>query len=203
MKQAQMLTEQEFTLIRDGDILHIKTSAINKIKHLLVCFHEILYQNMEEINHLAFIETEFISSKISKGENYLGLPYLILDYPARFSNTSIFAFRTLFWWGNFFSFTLHLQSEALERVRENLVKNTSALIKSEFYICVSDSPWNYHYDTSNYKRAKDFEIAELKALLEIKSFIKISAQISLEEYQTLSISGLKIFNRLVQLISPN
>ena len=42
------------------------------------------------------------SGKISRGENYRGLPYLILDYPAYFSQKDIFAFRTMFWWGHFF-----------------------------------------------------------------------------------------------------
>src|SRR5688572_24832334 len=48
------------------------------------------------------------SAKISKGENYLSLPYVMLDYPSAFSKTGICAVRTMFWWGNFFSITLHL-----------------------------------------------------------------------------------------------
>ena len=37
------------------------------------------------------------SPKIAKGENYLGLPYVILDYPRIFGKEDVFAFRTMFW----------------------------------------------------------------------------------------------------------
>ncbi len=32
----------------------------------------------------------------------------MLDYPRAFGRDSIFACRTFFWWGRFFSLTLHL-----------------------------------------------------------------------------------------------
>ena len=38
-------------------------------------------------------EMLFHSPKISKGENYKGLPYVMLDYPRCFGKTDIFAIR--------------------------------------------------------------------------------------------------------------
>src|SRR5688572_3269810 len=45
--------------------------------------------------------------RIFKGENYLGLPYVTLDYPRLFESDNTLTLRTMFWWGNFVSVTLH------------------------------------------------------------------------------------------------
>src|ERR1700744_546088 len=49
--------------------------------------------------------------KISKGENYKGLPWVMLDYPRVFGREEVFAIRTMFWWGHGFSVTLHLKGK--------------------------------------------------------------------------------------------
>ena len=48
--------------------------------------------------------------KITKGENYEKLPYVILDCPRVFQKENTLAMRTMFWWGNFFSTTLSIKS---------------------------------------------------------------------------------------------
>jgi len=62
-----------------------------------------------------------VSPKISRGENYLGLPYLVLDYPRLFRPDAVLAIRTFFWWGHFFSSTLQLsggyKTEFLSRLQ--------------------------------------------------------------------------------------
>ena len=61
------------------------------------------------------------SPKISKGENYKGLPWLVLDYPRYFNKEDIFAIRTLFWWGNFFSITLHISGKYKMRYEKKII----------------------------------------------------------------------------------
>ena len=56
------------------------------------------------------------SPKISKGENYRGLPYVMLDYPRLFGREEVLAIRTFFWWGHGFSVTLHLKGGYRERI---------------------------------------------------------------------------------------
>ena len=48
------------------------------------------------------------SPKITRGENYQLLPYVILDYPRCFQKEQVFAIRTMFWWGKGISITLHV-----------------------------------------------------------------------------------------------
>src|ERR1700722_15897376 len=49
--------------------------------------------------------------KISRGENYKGLPWVMLDYPRVFGREDVYAIRLFFLWGYAFSVTLHLKGE--------------------------------------------------------------------------------------------
>lgn len=127
------------------------------------------------------------AGKISKGENYRGLPYLVLDYPRLLAKDNIFSFRTMFWWGNFFSCTLHLQGQSLglyrQRLKENLTANPH-LLPPDTWISINDTPWEYHYQPSNYKMLTEISSGELSHLLS-RDFLKISRKIPLQQYQQL------------------
>ena len=51
--------------------------------------------------------------RISRGEQYKGLPWVMLDYPRVFGKENVLAVRTMFWWGHYFTVTLHLKGEYL------------------------------------------------------------------------------------------
>jgi hypothetical protein len=197
MKSIQELSESELTLVCDAQILYLKNAALQKIKLHLQNFQDQLQQS----THLQQLEqsfnSTFRSAKISKGENYRALPYLILDYPAQFSKSSIFAFRTLFWWGNFFSFTLHLQGEALELVRKSLIAHSTLIQQSEYYICIHENPWEYHFEPNNYKKASAVDANELKLLFSKKDFVKLSFKLDIKDYKNLEAKGLQLFNELI------
>ena len=101
------LSKEEEALINRTDWILTKNHILQKVKQL--------FSNLQSRQHLILqgmlsLQPEIVNSspKISKGENYKGLPWLVLDYPRLFEKESFFAIRTLFWWGNFFSTTLHL-----------------------------------------------------------------------------------------------
>ena len=94
--------------------------------------------------------TNIESPKIFKGENYRQLPYIVLDYPRHFSTDRVFAFRSMFWWGKEFSFTLHLQGKAWEYYRNRVAERMGMLTGNDFYCCVNNSPWQYYFENDNY-----------------------------------------------------
>ncbi|NJN25258.1 MAG: hypothetical protein HC819_04405 [Cyclobacteriaceae bacterium] len=133
--------------------------------------------------------------KISKGENYHGLPYQMLDFPAIFSKESIFAFRTMFWWGNFFSVTLHLQGEALKKYRKNICAHINELSSEGFFVSTGPTPWEYHYESENYKLIDIEDVARLAQ----ENFIKLSKKIELENWAQLPFFAASQFQMLMQL----
>ena len=98
----------ETELMCNTDIILTKNSVLQKIKAL---FEGMQMSMTDEVSRNSDWSSQTIFQmppKISRGENYLGLPYLVLDYPRQFDSINIFAIRTMFWWGHFFSSTLQL-----------------------------------------------------------------------------------------------
>ena len=65
------------------------------------------FLEMTRARQLPFDQVWQISPKISKGEAYRGLPWLMLDYPRYFGKEGHLSIRVFFWWGNFIAIYLH------------------------------------------------------------------------------------------------
>src|SRR5687767_11488510 len=99
-------SNSEAEMMYNAEIILTKNRILEKVRLLFESLQEeFVGFSSRQPNQQALFD---IPPKISKGENYEGLPYLILDYPRFFKPDNIFAVRTMFWWGNFFSTTLHL-----------------------------------------------------------------------------------------------
>ncbi|HYH14201.1 MAG TPA: hypothetical protein VD794_03215, partial [Flavisolibacter sp.] len=123
----------EMELMNNAGIILTKNRVLQKIKLLLEGIQE-------EMTHIVYREPDFHDHevfqalpKISKGENYLGLPYLVLDYPRHFDSVNIFAIRTMFWWGNTFSSTLHLAGGQKERFIQEIEQGYRLLKEHQFF----------------------------------------------------------------------
>lgn len=172
--------------LQDTHFLLSKHTIIHRLQKLLALTERSLVRQVQEAMSLPLPDgCQKAAGKVSRGENYLGLPYLVLDYPRLFQKQDIFVFRTMCWWGHFFSCTLHLQGSLLEQYRENIRQNLPiASLPPDTYLCVNDTPWEYHFGPDNYQLLESLSAENLNALLE-KDFIKISRKIPLEQYQQL------------------
>src|SRR3954451_23837003 len=135
------LTTYEMQLVTDPQILITKNNIIRKVYEL---FGQLSEEYREEV-YYKIARQNLINPKISRGENYLGLPYVILDYPRQFAKDDVFAIRSFFWWGNFFSITLHLSGSYLRQYSpaiESAIKNK---LVSEWHISVGDNQWEHHF----------------------------------------------------------
>ena len=183
---SKRFTPAELKTLHNTKFFELKAIATKKIDALLADVRDALKTEIEK-NNLKFPkEVDASTGKIFRGENYLSLPYLVLDYPKYFSKDSVFAFRTMFWWGNFFSFTLHLQGKALEERRKILIKKIPDFKKKDIYICVNQDPWQYHYKKDNYLPIDKFSDAELKKIFQEKEFLKLSAKLPIKEHKKLN-----------------
>jgi hypothetical protein len=112
--------------------------------------------------------------KISKGENYLGLPYVMLDYPRLFTREHVLAIRTMFWWGHYFSATLHLSGGIKDRYSGTLASAWSLLAAHQFRIYVQEDPWEHDFGNGNYKLISAMQAQEFTALIYQLPFIKLA-----------------------------
>lgn len=195
-------TRSELAIIHNSDFFYTKLSIITKIDSLLAQVRDALKQIIKEQNLVFPKEVDVSTGKIFRGENYRGLPYLNLDYPKYFSNDSVITCRTLFWWGNFFSFTIHLQGKALDNRRKLLIQHHKELRKRGIYFCVNHTPWQYHYQPDNYILYDKLREEELKSYFAKNDFIKLSGKIALKDYQKLPDFSVKMFTAFSFLFGP-
>ena len=117
METKIQLSEDEWQLVMNAGILLTKNRALEKIAMFLGEIGNTAGTVISPETVALPVSAAWKNAKISKGENYQGLPYLVLDYPRFFFRDDVFAIRTMFWWGNYFSITLHLKGIFFEAFR--------------------------------------------------------------------------------------
>jgi hypothetical protein len=142
-----------------------------------------------------------ISPKISKGENYEGLPYAILDYPRLSKNNDLFFCRTMFWWGNFFSSTLHVSGDYKKLVVRNSDQVFRSLANRHFYIGIGTDPWVHHFGKENYQALSEMRLDEFKSLIDTAAHIKIAAKFPLDEWENAAILLSESWRDLIYLVT--
>ncbi|RYY38375.1 MAG: hypothetical protein EOO08_14755 [Chitinophagaceae bacterium] len=140
------------------------------------------------------------SPKISKGENYLGLPYLVLDYPRSFDSRNICAVRTLFWWGHSFSSTLHLSGSWKDQLAPDVSASYRALSKSNYFIGVNEEdPWQHHFEEDNYRALALMTEDEFTAQVARAEHLKIAAEFPLRDVHFVADDLLASWERLLTI----
>jgi hypothetical protein len=148
-------------------------------------------------------EVKAVSPKISKGENYLGLPYVMLDYPRFFTRDATLAIRTFFWWGNFFSINLQMSGKYMQAATTSLKRNFGFLQQNNYSICINTAPWHHHFETDNYVSINNLTETSFAAILSRESFIKIAKQINLQHWDAAGQFLEYHFNEMVMLLGTN
>jgi hypothetical protein len=186
------ITEEELAVITDTEFLITKATVLQKMKLLLQHLQDRISGTIKKYDLPS--ELSRIHGKISSGENYRGLPYLILDYPRVFDKENIFAFRSMFWWGNYFLFTLHLQGKFLEQHRTVLADNLQNQQTGKLYISTGNDPWRHHLEEDNFVLfSSDFTLpSEL-------NFLKIARKLELSEWKKMPDFGAGTFELFMKL----
>ncbi|MEO8819868.1 MAG: hypothetical protein ABI267_01965 [Ginsengibacter sp.] len=198
------LSALEMEVVNDTEWIFTKQLIIKKVSHLLGNLHE-------DYKKIIFNQKDLLpgllqrpGGKISKGENYKGLPYLILDYPATFSKEKIFAIRTMFWWGNFFSISLHLSGNYFKSI-SNIENAISFLKEKDFWVSVNEDEWQHHFHSSNFKNINELNEVEIKNIFQ-KKFLKIAKKTGFSQWnaapQFLTAAFIEI-TEFIKLSFPN
>jgi len=170
------LSQSELELVCDKSFFIRKAAVLDKIKAQFVRLEEAVYKL--DLPNLPSESNK--RGKISQGENYLGAPWVVLDAPAYFSGTEIFAFRHIFLWGLNISSSFHVSGKFLELVEYDAI---SGLMNPGMMILTGDNPFIHHNDPSVYKPVHEVSDTDLKALkhLRISVFSKPDEWISSNE----------------------
>jgi hypothetical protein len=140
-----------------------------------------LFKPLQTIHPEAFA----LLPKISKGENYLGYPWVMMDYPRHFhQQKGHLALRVFFWWGHQFVilFQVSGQYAGLHPKLMGNPKFRSFVQTFETYMGNPKDPWDNTLPQQGMFRVNDNEYTIKQ---EIKDYFKIMIPISLEKSEEL------------------
>ncbi|MFL5808389.1 MAG: hypothetical protein ACJ749_02650 [Flavisolibacter sp.] len=179
MRHAKIqLSPAEQHLITNAEVLLTKNRVMGKIISMLEDVQEQMQQQAPTFSKPHILQ---VHPKISRGENYQGLPYLVLDYPRVFQQHDIFAIRNFFWWGHFFSSTLHVSGSYKEMYEPKLEAAFETF--SKHHIGINADPWQHHFDETNYQLIAAMSKEEFKTLLHTQAHVKIAIQLHVEKWE--------------------
>lgn len=176
------LSADELALIQNAEWLLTKNKLIEKV---FLLFGDVAHEVRDKITGQPGLlpgEVTAIAPKISKGENYKGLPYVMLDYPRFFGKEDIFAVRVLFWWGNFISITLHIKGKYKEQYLPRIIQQLPLLQQYDFSAGISDDEWRHEFEEDNYTSLRQYDTRTIEAMLSANHFCKLSSKIPLQQW---------------------
>jgi hypothetical protein len=172
---------EELRLIQDHKIFGIKAIVTSKINSFFLQIQEGIISDLKTTPFQFPDKILLRSGKISKGENYQNCPYLVLDFPRLFSRKDIFSYRTIFWWGHYFSNAIILGGISYHHYIDKFNENIIQLKNKDWYLCVYKNPWKLEKDTWNYIPFNQLSSEKILEILNSKNFIKIAHFYSLQE----------------------
>lgn len=190
------LSARELDLVNNAEFILTKNNIITKIYELFGGLSSFYITEMEQ---LSFSNQEILSipPKISKGENYKGLPWVLLDYPRYFTNKEELAIRTFFWWGNFCSITLQVSGKFQLQIMGALQSFHRSNEAENWSLCYGANKWDHHFGADNYKFFSDFTIEEIQML----PFIKLTKKIPLNKWDDIETFMQESFSTLQKILS--
>ncbi len=194
------LSEDELLLMQNSDWILTKNRIIEKISE---GFGDLVVRMQQQMAGFQQVHNGIVtpgSAKISRGEKYQGLPYVILDYPRIFGKEDILAIRTLFWWGNYCSVTLHVKGVWQEVVLQKLIAHLEQLNMNSFYISFSGNEWSHNVLDADYVRLQQLSQEEILQKLPAKAFLKLTSKVEIGAWITMEKKLFELFLNLAELI---
>lgn len=189
---AASLTLYEMQLVENPQVLLSKNKII---KDVYTLFAELAEEYRKVVDKSIINYPDSMNAKISRGENYKGLPYVMLDFPREFSKKDVFAIRTLFWWGNFFSITLHLSGKYYQQFYVAIQNAVDENSFKDWYISASQNQWEHHFESDNYKL-----IEEEKYNIDKLPFLKIAKKIPLQKWDEANVFFIENFTLIIKTL---
>jgi hypothetical protein len=193
------ISKEELRLVTNPEIILTKNRIIQKVYELFGVLSESYKEVAENVSNIPEGALE-LSPKISRGENYMGLPYVMLDYPRSFSTRDVLALRTMFWWGHHFSVTLHLKGSFQDLFAKNWQDEVPVLAGQSWWMQIGEDEWQHHQDGDTHLEISTIHLNEWRALLQGRKFLKMACYFPLEKWDDAESILLKSFTGFVKLL---
>ena len=194
-----MLSPKELELVNDSSWILTKNAVIGKVYTLFGDLSEVYRSELEKHPFITAQEIDLRSPKISKGEQYEGLPWVMLDHPRHFTTTDTFAIRSFFWWGKFCSITLQLSGIFCEKYGDAVQQyfDVHPASRKDWHIGIGNDAWQHHFEENNYQPLEKWTGQSFSEL----PFIKLAKKISLQDWKQLPVFFEENYREILQVLT--
>lgn len=190
------LSAAEWQMAASSEVILTKNKIMDNVYEMYGLLSEAFKSNS---SHMLSVHPEIFSvhAKISRGENYEGMPWVMLDYPRHYSKKDgHFAIRCFFWWGHYFSISLQLSGQYLEQYQKAL----DPLQQQGWYVGLTQDPWNQQLPNEHWLPLLDGSGHQV--LVEFP-FAKAAKKIPVTEWPQVQYFLQSQFEMLMQALSPD
>lgn len=175
-KSTIKLTKHELDFASDTIYPETKQTVMLKMQQLFTACGQKLNQNTlyQELT----ANTKF---KITKGEQYKSLPYMVLDSPQIKGPEIDLVFRTLFWWGHYVSCNLIVSTTKLEQEQDY----TAIKQLPKTRLLTGNDLWEQDLDSAEFSKCSALSVAEIEHLIHTQTYVKLSRKIPLRKHAQL------------------
>ncbi|QEC66998.1 hypothetical protein FRZ67_06695 [Panacibacter ginsenosidivorans] len=193
------LSKNELSLVCDEAFILTKNNIIDKVYKLFGQLSMEFTNKLQQNNSIPEPEIFLQAPKIYKGEQYKSLPYVMLDQPRCFNSNDAFAIRCFFWWGNFFSITLHLGGKYASLYSHSVIRTIDENNMHDWYYCINENQWQHDFGEHNYTIITKDNIKTITAIK--KDFFKISRKIPLIQWDNAYDFYLNNFSAILSMLN--
>lgn len=190
------LSQKERELVTNSDWILTKNAVIAKVCEMFGGVSDAYTKALAEHPQVSVTGPGFLSPKISKGEQYRGLPWVMLDHPRNFTGSDHFAIRSFFWWGMHCSITLQLSGAFAEKFGASVGKYFSDGDATGWYINAAGNAWEHHFETDNY-----VPLGKESISFAGKPLIKLARRTGLEDWDALPEFFDSNFRKMLAMLS--
>lgn len=135
-KSTFKLTKHELHIISDADFMRTKQLLIKNISNY--------YNQIGEQLLTKYHADSGLTHKVTRGENYLDMPYVVLDVPQLKPNNISRKLRIMVWWGHYVSLQYFVEANA------NNLKHAMQLPAQNYKILTTQSLFNNHLESADF-----------------------------------------------------
>ncbi|MBO3696859.1 hypothetical protein [Roseivirga sp. E12] len=184
-----MLTERQKDFITDSEGFIIKNEVDTQVNRLLYSFHESLSSLIEEKPFHLPAKLGKTPFKVSKGNNHKGFPFQVIDFPASLGQTDAYSFRSVIWYGNFFSFSLLLKGEP-KTIYESYL---SRLTSKGYTMTWADNIWETEISIINSIDINVSSLEKARGIYQSNEALKIFKSYNLNQIDDFERLGVECF----------
>lgn len=149
-------------------------------KKLAESFHHLSDEVAKKYPYLLLVtENEIIQGKISRGENYRFMPYLVSDTPQIKEKHFPVLFRVVFWWGHSFVLHYYIRKEHVSKLKINDLKGS--------YINTGDQHiWENDLEDKSWLKLNKLSNKKISTIIDGSNYIHLAKKVRIKDFESLN-----------------